>query len=208
MSKILIADDHSVVRMAVSILLKKAGHQIVGEAGSGLDVVALVRRLEPDLLILDIDMPKLDGFSVLQRLSAGGGGVKTVVFSGLDTERYAIRCSRAGAHAFVSKNSNLDELLSAVKIVLTGYVLFPSTEFSSVGSSSGMASEEQLLKMLSDREIAVLRHLSRGYRIKEIAQLLMISEKTISTYKARLIEKLKVKNFLELVDLVKRNHLL
>jgi two-component system response regulator EvgA len=194
--------------MAVSILLKKAGHQIVGETGDGLDVAPLLHSLKPDLLILDIDMPKLDGFSVLQRLSAEKGGVKIVIFSGLDTERYAIRCSRAGAHAYVNKNSSLDDLLNAVNAVLAGYKLFPSIESSSADNYGGLTPEIELLKMLSDREVAVLRHLCRGYRIKEIAQLLMISEKTTSTYKARLIEKLNVKNFLELVDLAKRNNYL
>jgi two-component system response regulator EvgA len=208
LARVLIADDHAVVRMAVSLLLQKAGHEIVGQADSGIDVIALARSLVPDLVILDIDMPQLDGFSVLKRLCMGPERIKIVVFSGLDTDRYAIRCSRAGASGFVSKDGQLDELLSAVQIVLAGYTLFPTTDFSSVDSSSRLASEEALLKTLSDRELAVLRQLARGYRIKDIAHELMLSEKTTSTYKARLIVKLQVGNFLELVDLVKRNDLI
>lgn len=93
MARILIADDHAVVRMAVTLILKKAGHEVVGEARIGLDVIALVRSLTPDLVILDIDMPQLDGFAVLQRLYTEPKRSKIVVFSGLDAARYGIRCS-------------------------------------------------------------------------------------------------------------------
>lgn len=102
----------------------------------------------------------------------------------------------------------MDELLRAVQVVLAGYTLFPSTDFSTVDSSSSELPEARLLEMLSDREIIVLRNLASGRRIKDIAQELMLSEKTTSTYKARLIEKLRVNNFLELVDLAKRNNLI
>lgn len=207
MAKILIADDHAVVRMAVRLLLEKAGHEVIGEADSGVDVIALTRRLTPDLVILDIDMPQLDGFAVLQRLCGEGGGCKVVVFSGLQSDRYAIRSSRAGASSFVCKDSDLSELLSAVQIVLAGYTLFPTTDFSSVDVSSRLVSEETLVKTLSDRELTVLRSLARGYRIKDVARELMLSEKTASTYKARLIVKLQVGNFVELVELAKRNGL-
>lgn len=208
MARILIADDHAVVRMAVTLLLQKAGHEVVGQADGGFDVIAMARSLEPDLIILDIDMPQLDGFSVLQRLCGGQQRNKIVVFSGLDTNRYAIRCSRAGASGFVSKDGPLEELLSAVQIVQAGYTLFPTTDFSSVDSSSRLGTEEKLIETLSDRELAVLRQLARGHRIKDIAQELMLSEKTASTYKARLILKLQVGNFLELVELAKRNDLI
>lgn len=207
MAKILIADDHAVVRMAVRLLLEKSGHEIVGEADSGLDVIALARSLSPDLVILDIDMPSLDGFDVLKRLCGGGESCKVIVFSGLQADRYAIRASRAGASGFVSKDSDLSQLLSAVQIVLAGYTLFPTTDFSSVDSTSRLTSEDALVKTLSDRELTVLRSLARGHRIKDIAQELMLSEKTTSTYKARLIVKLQVGNFVELVELAKRNGL-
>ncbi|WP_282597753.1 response regulator [Pseudomonas koreensis] len=205
LARILIADDHAVVRMAVRLIVEKAGHEVVGEAGNGLEVVALARSLIPDLVILDIDLPKLDGFGVLQRLRDESERIKVIVFSYLDLSRYAIRCSRAGAYAFVSKDGNLNELMSAVQIVLAGYTLFPTTDFSSVDTSSRLATEEALMKSLSDRELAVLRQLARGRRVKDIAEELMLSEKTASTYKARLIIKLQVANFLELVELAKRN---
>lgn len=208
LARILIADDHPVVRMAVRLMLQQAGHQVVGEASMGLEVFAQVQSLNPDVVVLDIDMPSLDGFAVLKRLCIEKIKSKVVVFSGLDASRYAIRCSRAGACGFVSKDDDLINLLSAIQIVLGGYTLFPTTNFASVDNKNDMDSEEARLQELSDREMAVLRRLVTGRRIKDIAEELMLSEKTTSTYKSRIILKLKVDNFLELVELAKRNGLL
>jgi two-component system response regulator EvgA len=208
MANILIADDHAVVRMAVRMLLEKAGHNVLGEADSGVDVIALARKLSPDLIILDIDMPHLDGFDVLQRLCANGERYKVLIFSGLQAESYSIRCSRAGAAGFVCKEGNLSELLTAVQIILAGYTLFPTTDLSSIDASSRLAPEKDMLKLISPRELSVLRYLARGYLNKDIAQEMLLSVKTISTYKARLIAKLQVANLVELADFAKRNELI
>ena len=167
----------------------------------------MARDLDPDLLIIDLDMPGLDGFATLKRLSLGQSRLKVIVFSGLDSDRNAVRCKRAGASGFVSKNGSLQELEGAVQAILAGYTLFPTTHFSSVDCPSPLSTEEALIRCLSDRELGVLRQLARGYRIKDIAHELMLSEKTVSTYKIRLSQKLQVGNFLELVELAKRNGL-
>ncbi|MEK1939932.1 MAG: response regulator transcription factor [Pseudomonas sp.] len=208
MARVLIADDHEVIRMATRMMLENAGHQVVGEASNGVEVVSLVRTLAPDLIILDMDMPQLDGFAVLQRLHAEPKAAKIIVFSGLDASRYAVRCARAGASGFVSKDSDLKQLTNAVQVVMSGYKLFPVTEYSSVDGSATLASEKELIETLSDRELTVLRALARGHRIKDIADELLLSEKTVSTYKSRLIGKLQVGNILELVELAKRNDLI
>ncbi|WP_271196035.1 response regulator transcription factor [Pseudomonas turukhanskensis] len=203
----MIADDHEVIRMATRLMLENAGHEVVGEASNGVEVVSEVRNLSPDLIILDMDMPHLDGFAVLQRLHAEPDPAKIIVFSGLDASRYAVRCARAGASAFVPKDSDPKQLISAVQVVLSGYKLFPINEYSSVDGSATLASEKELIETLSDRELTVLRALGRGHRIRDIASELLLSEKTVSTYKSRLIAKLQVGNFLELVELAKRNDL-
>lgn len=208
MAKVLIADDHVVIRMATRMTLESAGHQVIGEASNGVEVISQARTLEPDLIILDMDMPQLDGFAVLQRLHAEVKPAKILVFSALDADRYAIRCARAGASGFVSKNSDIKELSNAVQVVLSGYKLFPVTEYSSVDGSASLASEKELIETLSDRELSVLRYLGQGHRIRDIAKDLLLSEKTVSTYKSRLITKLQVGNFLELVELAKRNDLI
>lgn len=207
LARILIADDHEVIRMATRLMLENAGHQIVGEASNGVEVVSLVRSLSPDLVILDMDMPQLDGFAVLQRLHAEPDPVKIIVFSALDAGRYAVRCARAGASGFVAKDSDLKQLTNAVQVVLSGYKLFPVSEYSSVDGSATLSSEKELIETLSDRELTVLRALAGGRRIKDIAEELLLSEKTVSTYKSRLISKLQVGNLLELSELSKRNGL-
>lgn len=194
--------------MATRLMLENAGHEVMGEASNGIEVVSQVRSLTPDLIILDMDMPHLDGFAVLQRLHAEPNPAKIIVFSGLDASRYAVRCARAGASGFVSKDSDLKQLMNAVQVVLSGYKLFPVTEFSSVDGSATLTSEKEQLETLSDRELTVLRALARGHRIKDIADELLLSEKTVSTYKSRLIAKLQVGNILELVELAKRNHVI
>jgi len=207
-AKVLIADDHEVIRMATRMMLETAGHEVIGEASNGVEVVSLLRSLSPDLVILDMDMPQLDGFAVLQRVHAQPNPPKIIVFSGLDASRYAVRCARAGASGFVAKDSDLKQLTNAVQTVMSGYKLFPVTEYSSVDGSGQLASEKELLETLSDREMTVLRSLATGHRIKDIADELLLSEKTVSTYKSRLISKLQVGNILELVELAKRNNLI
>lgn len=208
MAKVLIADDHAVIRMATRLMLENAGHEVVGEAANGVEVVSQARNLKPDLIVLDMDMPQMDGFAVLQRLHAEPNMGKILVFSGLDADRYAVRCARAGASGFVAKTSDIKELTSAVQVVLSGYKLFPVTEYSSVDGSASLASEKELIETLSDRELSVLRNLASGQRIRDIAKDLLLSEKTVSTYKSRLVTKLQVGNFLELVELAKRNDLI
>lgn len=204
MSTVVIADDHAVVRMAVRLMLENAGHEVVGEASTGADVVTLVKKTSPQLVILDIDLPQLDGFEVLKRLCHVGRGAKVIVFSGMSADQHAVRCSRAGASAFISKEGDIAELLSAVQIVLAGYTLFPSAQsFQEI--SHGPGSEELVIKSLSERELSVLRLLARGYRVRDIANEFLLSQKTVSTYKVRLESKLGVNNMAELIDIAKRN---
>lgn len=206
MANILIGDDHAVVRMAVRILLEGAGHTIVGEAGCGVDVLDQSKRSSPDIVILDIDLPRLDGMKVLERLCIERH-IKVVIFTGLSAEQYALRCARAGAVAFVSKEDDLFNLSMAVRAAQSGYKTFPTTDSSSVEKGDNNDDEESVIEKLSSRELSVLRYLARGYRIKDIAEALLISEKTASTYKARLTSKLRIKNNLEIAEFARRNGL-
>lgn len=210
MARILIADDHTVVRMAVRMVLENAGHEVVGEADCGVDVVALARSLKPQLIILDIDLPQVDGITVLQRLCSGDDSFKVLVFSGMGADQYSIRCAREGASGFISKSGNMEELLNAVSIILSGYTIFPTSHLPtfSATSSNKFDNESEAINQLSTRELTVLRYLARGQRIRDIAKTLLLSEKTISTYKTRLITKLQVDNLAELIEIAKRNSII
>lgn len=125
----------------------------------------------------------------------------------MDAAGYSVRCSRAGAIGFVSKAGGIDELLTSVQIALAGYTLFPTDQHSSVDISLRFLPESDVLEALSGRELEVLRYLAKGCRVRDIAREMLLSEKTISTYKSRLIDKLQLSNFVELIDFAKRNGL-
>lgn len=205
MAKIIIADDHHVVRMGIKFILSQHGHEVVGEMSSGVEVVTAIQSLKADLIILDIDLPGMDGFEVLRRLSAHKFQAKVLVFSAMPTEGYSIRCSRLGAVGYVSKMEELTGLLNAINMVMKGYTLFPVTNNSRVDRVGELETEHELIGSLSDRELVVLRYLSRGYRVNQISQALKLSDKTVSTYKARLLKKLSFDNIADLINFARFN---
>lgn len=208
MLKALVVDDHSFIRASVKMLLKAELFEIIGEADNGVDAMQLARDNVPDLILLDIAMPLLDGLEVISRISALGLPSKILVLTSLETSFYAMRCMKAGASGYVSKAGSLEELTRAIKVVMDGYSYFPLLANSSVRASDNQASERELIGKLSDRELTILQQLARGFSNKEIGDSMLLSNKTISTYKTRLIEKLNVKSVVYLAEFAKRNNLL
>lgn len=208
MYKVLIVDDHPVIRFAVKALLMGEGHEIVGEAGNGAQAIQMARELEPDLLILDIGMPKLDGLEVISRLHVMLPSLKIVVLTSQSPGFFSHRCMQAGAAGYVYKSEELDELSSAVRAVMKGYNYFPNLSFSSVCTTDTEVSEADLVARLSDRELSVLQQLARGLSNKEIGDILMLSNKTISTHKTNILEKLNAQSVIELAELAKRHSLI
>jgi two-component system response regulator EvgA len=127
MNSVLIVDDHPVARLAVRMLLEKDGMTVIGETDDGLKAVQQVRQLLPDLVIVDIDIPSINGINVVQRLRANGfkGGI--LVLTGKDDDHYIKRCAGAGADGFISKRNNLSELHDAIRAIKSGYGFFPLT---------------------------------------------------------------------------------
>ncbi|WP_322846546.1 response regulator transcription factor [Pseudomonas sp. B33.4] len=208
MFKALVVDDHPFIRSSVRMLLKLEGFEVVGEADNGADAVQLTRELIPDLIILDIAMPKLDGLEVIGRICALGVKSKILVLTSQSALFYSARCMKAGAAGFLSKTNELDELIKAIKVIMDGYTFFPNLSTSSVRRSDSQASDLELIQSLSDRELTILQQLSNGLTNKEIGEAMLLSNKTISTYKTRLIEKLNVKSVVYLADFAKRNNLI
>lgn len=206
MGSIVIVDDHPLIRLAVRMMLEKEGHLIVAEADNGADALQVVRKLLPDLIILDLSIPKLDGFAVISHLKSIGLSVKVLILTSGDSRNFAMRCLQAGAAGFICKDDNLDELVGAVKAVLSGYSYFPQDTVFMLRENAQAANQEStLISQLSDREITVLKLLAQGLGNQEIAKNLMISHKTVSTYKIRLQRKLNASNLVTLVDIAKRN---
>lgn len=206
---VLIVDDHPMIRFAVRTILEQNGWNVVAEAGCGVDALTAARQHRPELIVLDIGIPKMDGLMVISRLRASDQGTppKIVVLSAQNPEHLAARCLHAGATGFVYKGKELHELVGAAKAVMQGNTYFPSIALRPSGDGGTTSSEAALIRLLSDRELVVLQHLARGALNKTIAATLMLSEKTISTYKSRLQEKLNAASLLELTDLARRNGL-
>lgn len=207
MFKALVVDDHPFIRSAVKMLLKQEHFEVVAEADNGADAVQMAREHEPDLIVLDIAMPKLDGLEVIARICALGLKCKILVLTSQSPLFYSMRCMKAGAAGYISKTNDMEEFLKAITAVMGGYTFFPNLATSSVRRSDSETTDLQLIQSLSDRELTILQRLSLGLTNKEIGDSMLLSNKTISTYKTRLIEKLNVKSVVYLADFAKRNNL-
>ena len=166
------------------------------------------REDRPDLIILDLSISKLDGLEVLSRVKALGLPCKILVLTSFSPEFYSTRCMRAGAMGFVAKTGELDELQKAIKAVMSNYSCFPSLPSSSVRRDDLQSSEQALVALLSDRELTVLIMLALGMGNNDIAKNMLLSHKTISTYRTRLKEKLNIDSVVHMAEFAKRNGLI
>lgn len=208
MSKALIVDDHPFIRATVKYLLKQEGFGEIYEAGNGADAMQCAREQRPDLIILDLAMPKLGGLEVISRIKALELPCKILVLTSYLAVFFSTRCMRAGAMGFVAKTGELDELQKAIRAIRSGYSCFPSVATSSVRRDDLQTTEQELVNSLSDREVTVLQRLATGLTNKEIAEDMLLSHKTISTYKTRLKEKLRMSSVVHLSKFAQRNHLI
>lgn len=207
MSSALVVDDHPFIRSAVKMLLANEGFALITEAGDGAEAIQCVREQVPDLIILELTVPKLDGLELIARITALKCPSRVLVLTSQPALFYCARCIKAGAAGFVSKSNELDELVKAVRAVMDGYTYFPDLASSTVRRSDIQCSDRELVQRLSERELSILQQLAQGMTNKQIGDALLISNKTVSTYKTRLIEKLNVKSVVYLADFAKRNHL-
>ncbi|WP_426179397.1 response regulator [Pseudomonas sp. TWRC1-2] len=208
MYKVLVVDDHPFIRTALRTLVSEVGYEVVGETDNGVDAISQVRQLTPDLVLLDITMPRLDGIAVIERIRALELNTRIIVLTSLSSEHYATRCISAGASGFISKTDELSVLAQAMKTVMKGYVYYPETVVAFSRKRALAVDEAQLIASLSNRELSVFQQLSRGMSNKDIAQNILLSSKTVSCYKARLLAKLNVKSVVDLADIARRNNLI
>ena len=207
MNSVFIVDDHPVIRLAIRMLLEHEGYEIVGETDNGVDAMQMIRECVPDLIILDISIPKLDGLEVLSRFNSMNSTLKTLVLTAQSPKLFAMRCMQSGAAGYVCKQDELSELVSAIKAVFSGYNYFPSQALTPDKNENDNFSEIELFKQVNDRELMVLKLFAQGKTNKEIAAGMFLSNKTVSTYKKRLMQKLKAHSLVELIEMAKRNGL-
>ena len=205
MQSVFIVDDHPVIRLAVRMLLENQNYKIVGESDNGVDAMQRIRDALPDLVILDISIPMLDGLEMLSRLQNMALPLKVLVLTAQSPALFAVRCMHSGAAGYVCKQEDLSELLSAIKAVLAGYNYFPSQAMNYSQEASN--ADLKLFRQVNDRELMVLQLFAQGRSNKEIAQGMFLSNKTVSTYKKRLMQKLQVNTLVDLIEMAKRNAL-
>jgi two-component system invasion response regulator UvrY len=199
MIKILIADDHTVVREGLKqIISETTDMTIADEAVDGHEVLNKALRNDYDVVVLDITMPGIHGLDVLKQIKAQKPKLPILVLSMHPEEQYALRVLRAGASGYLTKLSASDELVAAIKKVSSGRKYITASLAERIAYNLQIDTEKPLHESLSDREYQVLCMIAAGRTVKEISERLFLSIKTVSTYRARILKKMNMKNNAEL----------
>ncbi|CRY55945.1 putative two-component response regulator [Yersinia intermedia] len=198
----IIVDDHPLARIAIRNLLENEGITVSLEASDGAEALALIESHQPEIVILDVDIPTLTGIEVVEALRKKQYNGIIIVVSAKNNIFYGKRSADAGANAFVSKKEGMTNITAAINAAQNGYSYFP---FSLSGFVGSLNSEEEKLQSLSSQEIKVMRHILNSMDTAQIASEMHISSKTVSTYKSRLMEKLECRSLMELFSFASRN---
>ena len=196
--RILLVDDHAIVREGLRRLLdKQPDFAVVGEAADGAEAVGLVKKLLPDLVLMDIYMPKLDGVEATRQIKQTCPEVRVMAFTAKESPVVLNQMRRAGAVGYVLKDAHAEALRAAIRWVARGGVYFDPELLAQAGGK--VSPDPGPVRDLSRRETQVLRSLAQGYTAKEVAAEIKVSTKSVETYKARLMLKLGVKSRVEMM---------
>jgi two-component system invasion response regulator UvrY len=201
MIRVLVCDDHLIVRQGIKQILADAPDlALAGEAGSGPEAVALVRAGGIDVVLLDIAMPQRDGLDVLKQLRAEFPKLAVLMLSTYPDRQYAVRCLKLGASGYLNKSADSEQMIEAIRRVARGRLFItPNVAEHLAGAvGAGAHADAPLHERLSHREYQVFGLLAAGRSVGEIAQQLSLSPNTVSTYRARILEKTGVRNDVEL----------
>ena len=191
--RILIADDHEIVRAGFAQFISDQGDmQVAGEATSGDEVIAMVRKEDFDVVLLDISMPDKNGIDCLRIIRQVKPSLAVLILSGFPEEQYAVNMLRSGANGYISKNAPPAELLRAIRVVARGKRYLSQTAADLVSAELSNPTDKKMHEMLSQREFQIFHKLAAGQSPTEIADELHLSVKTVSTYRARVLEKMNL----------------
>jgi DNA-binding NarL/FixJ family response regulator len=204
--RVLIVDDQDMVRSGFRLLLaRKEDLHVVGEAADGVEAIAAAGRLAPDVVVMDIRMPRLDGLEATRRIVADGAGARVLILTTFEEEEYIYDALQAGASGFVLKDASAAELINAIRVVAGGDALLaPSVTRRVIGEFARRRRDrdaQSRLGELTARELEVLRLVARGLSNAEIAGELVVSPATVKTHVARVLAKLGVRDRLQAVVL-------
>jgi DNA-binding NarL/FixJ family response regulator len=206
---VVICDDHPIVREGLKkTLAQYPDVAVAGEAGTGSELLSILRAVSCDVVVLDISLPDRNGLDVLKQLHGEPGGPAVVILSMHSEEQYAVRALKAGARGYLEKASIPEQLITVLRKVAAGGVHISATLAERLARELSGDTQRLPYEKLSDREYQVLRSLAAGKGIKQIAQELFLSPTTIATYRARVLAKLDLRTTAELIHYAVENRLL
>ncbi len=205
--KVMVVDDHAVVRQGIRAVVEGAeGVEVVADAGSGPEAIGLVAETSPDVVVLDVNMPEMDGLEVTRRLREGGNDCRILILSMHDNPEYVLEALRAGADGYVLKDADPSELREAVRVVAAGkeYLSDRVTHQLSVALRAELERDKQRgrLERLTPREREVMFRVAAGKTSREIGDEFGISHRTVETHRERVMAKLRMKSVADLTRFV------
>lgn len=204
MIKVLIADNHPAVRQGIKYVLDAAsGFEVIADVSTTSELFKTLDKISPDVVMLEMDIPDINGIATLRKMKLEYPEAKVLIYSGQSEDVYALSTIRAGAFGYLSKSADLDYIISALTKVSEGNMFITNELAQRLAFDEGSQKPRRFFRKLSSREIEVLKLLASGKRNKEVAEDLNLNEKTVSTYKARLMRKLNVDNIVDLLQQAK-----
>ncbi len=204
MIKVLIADNHPIVRLGVKeVLAATEDFEVIADVATTEALFSTLEGMTPDVIMLEMDIPEINGIATLRQLKQQYPDIKVLIFSGQSEDVYALSTIRAGAYGYLSKSADLEYILSALRKVSEGNMFITNELAQRLAFDEGTQKPRRFFRKLSTREVEVLKLLASGKRNKDVAIGLNLNEKTVSTYKARLMKKLNVDNMVDLLQQAK-----
>lgn len=209
MINVLLVDDHELVRTGIRKILDEVkGFKVIGETKTGEEAVAFCRKTEPNVVLMDMNMPGIGGLEATKKILRHSPDVKVIVLTVYTEDPIPTKVMQIGASGYLTKDAGPDEMVNAIRIVHTGQRYITPDIAQKMALNQFKSSEENPFNSLSERELQIMLMITRGEKVPNISEQLMLSTKTINSYRYRMFEKLNVSNDVELTHLAIRHGML